>query len=545
MFRDAPLQLAALAIASPRANAVGAVRLVLGHDALGLELVGVAAFTQGFAPAAQLGSATLRVPYTAVRAFVRVGHVLHLALDPKHVTPFNRFALVHFTDDAPSSLLAVHRARGAARALAWLLPIPLAAIGVAAAPARLVSGAVGLSAVAVVVLVASFLITRAIADAIAWGGPRSDRYRAAFEAELSRRLGLAPAAQLAPPAPVSSTSYARPIYALAAALVVSLAIYGASALFTGGARGPLAQDAPPPAPPPPMDTARAGIAEQARMRVPTIAPPPVEIDALPPCVCDRAASPLWKQGTPRLAVLTFAHADDGALPIAPSTGRAPRFSFEVAIVNNTAKPMRDVRVTFTFARRSKAGKRLGATDRGLFWGGELAPGHAAHWHVAAPGTELTLDTSEPGDLDASDVASAAPPEALLELSRSRFRALRLHAARMLAYERDARVDTALREIGAPTAAEAPLVQAIARAAAPIIACDLAREGDRLSACLFNGATHPARDLVVGSSDAPGWSAPLGRGLPVHEGRRVELDAPSLEDPPALIESLDAVERVER
>jgi len=39
---------------------------------------------------------------------------------------------------------------------------------------------------------------------------------------------------------------------------------------------------------------------------------------------------------------------------------------------------------------------VGAVDRGLFWGGALAPGHAVKWHVAAPGNEVRFDTSVSG-----------------------------------------------------------------------------------------------------------------------------------------------------
>ena len=94
----------ALAVAAPRANAVGAVRVACTPDGLAIELVGIAPFSFGFAPATVADPVRLLVPYTAVRGLVREGRLLRLTLDPAVVTPYNRFALARFTQDPEEAL---------------------------------------------------------------------------------------------------------------------------------------------------------------------------------------------------------------------------------------------------------------------------------------------------------------------------------------------------------------------------------------------------------------------------------------------------------
>jgi hypothetical protein len=238
----------------------------------------------------------------------------------------------------------------------------------------------------------------------------------------------------------------------------------------------------------------------------------------------RAASPLWSEGIPALRVLTFASDDDFGAGVVAKEERAgsPRFDFDVAAVNDGAQPLRDVRVTLTFARRNKAGRRVGAVDRGLFWSGLLAPGHAVKWHVRAPGSEMRIDASVTGTLDEAGV-DPAPAVAFAELTRSRYRAVRVHGALMLAYLHDPRGREAALALDGRTPEDRLLLARIARAALPAVACDPKIEGGRLGICVFNGASSPRENLELRGLPALSPRIPIAGSLAVHEG--VRLDVP--------------------
>ena len=243
--------------------------------------------------------------------------------------------------------------------------------------------------------------------------------------------------------------------------------------------------------------ARTKASRPPRPRSRELAPTVAKAAARPRCICDRAASPLWKEGIPALQILTFASDDDLGSGVAPKEERpgSPRFELDVAAVNDGARPLRDVRVTLTFARRNKAGRRVGAVDRGLFWGGLLAPGHAVKWHVRAPGSEMRIDASVTGTLDDAGL-EPAPAAAFAELTRSRYRAVRAHAALMLAYLHDPRGREAALALDGRTPEDRLLLARIARAASPVIACDAKIEDDRLGICVFNGASQPRSQLEL-------------------------------------------------
>src|SRR5205823_4417574 len=129
------------------------------------------------------------------------------------------------------------------------------------------------------------------------GGPLSDRYRDALEAELSRKLGLIPARVTAPspfepapapppfaPAPLEDPSPSRWLRpALAVALSGALAV---------GVMAFLQQHAARRDPPPAVLLAAAGLAAEAHRLAAAVALPREE--AREGCICARADSPLWK-----------------------------------------------------------------------------------------------------------------------------------------------------------------------------------------------------------------------------------------------------------
>ncbi|WP_437720201.1 hypothetical protein [Sorangium sp. So ce861] len=301
--------------------------------------------------------------------------------------------------------------------------------------------------------------------------------------------------------------------------------------------------------------------------------------SFPHCLCERADSPLWQQGVPILSVLGSTGPDDGAGVIAPilrrdraeddeaaaesgESGAEPgaaaaepgaaaaepgdagaaagdagsdgggrarrpargRYDFELAVVNNSGAPVRDFRVLLTFARRNLRGERAGITERGLFWEGALAPGRAVKWHVEAPGTEVKIEPGVTGMLDGE--TGVASPDAFFQLTRARYRVVRIHAAMMLAWLRDPRARDALVSLLPAASGEEEKLERIRRATADVIPCSVAAEEGRLRACLFNGGVAPLRgvtlrEVAAGEGGAPrAW--PIAATLPVHEGVEVTL-----------------------
>ena len=540
----------AIAIAAPRANVAGVVRLTCAPEGLEIELLRVTGSALGFAPGGVADPVAFRVPYPAVRGLVREGRMLYLAVDPAVVTPYNRFALARFADDEDEALARALSARARARWASYLLPAPLGALAAAVVPEGLAGGVLGRASVGALAALVVLAGLRELSAWVTWGGPFSDRLRDRFEAELSDRLALVPAS-LAAAAPVHAVrlsarrapprappiaieprpaapavppiehagAVGRPLFAVLAAAVGVVVAVGFLRRYAGSSSG-----RPPPAAP----ALVSGIAAAVRaVRLDVRAPPEPER-----CLCARADSPLWKDGVPVLGILTF-EGDEGALAdAAPREDKAgsPKYDFDLAVVNNGARALRDVRVTLTFARRTSAGRRVGAVDRGLFWGNVLGPGHAVKWHVSAPGGEVRVDAGVTGTLAEAHL-DPGPADAFFALTSSRFRAVRLHGAAMLAYLRDPRAVEVARALAVQGAGDAALLGRIRRAAAPVIACDLRRAGERLEACVFNGASQARggltfREVRASSGAAEPRILPIAATLPVHDGLRLTLPIPA-------------------
>jgi hypothetical protein len=531
----------ALALAAPRANAVGAVRLTLTPTVLEVELLRVVGFSSGFASGGVAEPVRFTVPYVAVRGLVRRGRMLYLALDPGVCAPYNRFALARFTEDPAEALTRAYLSRALARWVSYLVPLPFGALVGALAPAAIVSGWLGRASLAALAALAAWAVLREIVAWQSWGGPLSDRSRDALEVAMAERLGLLPELPAPPldetPFPLGAARSVVRVRAAAEAPAPALparAMLGvlAAAVLAVGVMVFSKHLADPAAIPPPVETLRAGLGDAARRTHDAVAPdapdaaePPIAQAAdRPRCACMRAASPLWREGIPALRILTFAGEDDlGGPPVAKEERAGePRFDLDVAAVNDGAQPLRDVRVTLTFARRNKAGRRVGAVDRGLFWSGLLAPGHAVKWHVRAPGSEVRIDASVTGTLDDAGV-DPAPGVAFAELTRSKWRAVRAHGALMLAYLHDARGREAALALDGRTPEDRAHLARIARAGLPVVACDPRVEGSRLAICVFNGGAVPRGDLELRGLPAMAPRIPIAGVLGVHEG--VRLDVP--------------------
>lgn len=525
----------ALALAAEGANAVGAVRLTLLPDVLEIELVRAAGFRSGFVPGSVAESVEMRVPYTAVRGLVRRGRALCLALDPSIASPYTRFTLARFTYDPREALARAYEARRRAALSVVILPAPLGLLAALASPASLVSGLVGRLAVGLVVAASLWFLLREILRFATWGGPGSDRLADAFEVALCQRLGFVPVATapFAPPPapPVSEASL--PAWArapLLVALVAALSVLGISFFQRYGK---------PPEP--------SALAPHVPLLVPGLgaairAPSPADVSPgearLPRCVCARAASPLWNDGLPVLEVLLASRPEDGSGRVVPSERRG--YDFDLSVVNNGATRLPDVSVLVTFARRDGQNRRVGVTERGLYWGRPLYPGRAIKWNVKAPGTEMRIDAPRLGLLEAG--REPATPDAFFELSRARQRVVRIHAAKMLAYHRDPRALDVLTSLGPSTPDEEKVLARITRAARPVIACDLAPSGGALEVCLFNGSLSPQRVVAartLAEGETPAQRAPLPVVVPVHDGVRVVVPLPQRPTPSELELELDA------
>jgi hypothetical protein len=229
--------------------------------------------------------------------------------------------------------------------------------------------------------------------------------------------------------------------------------------------------------------ARAGLED-----VPIPSDEAIEAPTLPTCRCERADSPLWRGGVPLLSVVPIAkepNKEGGSSSIAPQLSKRGRgrYNFDLAIVNNAKVPLSDLRVVVTFARRNARNERVGATDRGLFWGGELAPGHSVKWSVKGPGTELKIDVEERRTLGE---IGPAPADAFAKLLRSDKLPLRLHAATMLAYLNDPRGVEYARGLTDLGPVDELIRTRILRTAEPLTVCQIKSQQAALSVCAYNG-----------------------------------------------------------
>jgi len=536
----------ALALAERGANAVGAVRLCCAPEALEIELVRASTFSEGFAPGGVVETVHLRVPYLSVRGLVRKNRTLYLTLDPQVVAPYNRFALARFTEDPAEALAQAYRERARARWASYLVPWPAGVLAAALAPDAQVGGALGRASLGIVVALAIWAVLREIVTWRSWGGPISDRLCEELTVELSSHLGLG-AATPAPPstsasghdtvprrAPTSSLSEpsAPGLFTpgrARIALVVGLAAIGAVAFLSF-----IQRFTSPHEPPPAVPLLVAGVAsaaERAHLDDRAFSPAP----AGPRCLCARADSPLWKDGVPELSVLTFTGEGGvaGEVTPAPSRGGKMRYDFDLAVINNAAHSLRDVRVTLTFARRDDEGRRVGAVDRGLFWEGQLGPARAIKWHVSAPGTEMRVDPSVSGTLEEQGTEPASP-DAFYALTSAHYRPVRVHAAAMLAYLRDPRALEVARALGGQSEDEQRVLDRIARAAAQVFACSMKRAGDRIEACVFNGSSRVVEGARLREvREAPRGAAPpdeksfaIDGIIPIHEGVQVTFPVPA-------------------
>jgi hypothetical protein len=520
----------ALAVQSSDANAIGAVRLTLLAERLEIELLKVGSFKDSFVPGALTERVRYLAPYTAIRGLVRRGETLVLTLDPKSPTPFTRFALTHFTDLPLEALALAHKRRAWALLLRTWLPVPAGIAAALAVPEGLANGTLGRAAVGLLASLATFVLLGAWVRVRSWGGPFSERLRDALERRVAEHLAIAPPietpAHEAPsqevvratnPSPLGRLAGLRPILGTAlAAIVATLLAVGSVAIYRGIERS---------APTPAATNEDQPAASDSAVELTTRPPAPA------PCKCARPDSPLWATDLPALTMILIPkqHDENGrpASNIAPVLNKkgSGRYDFEVAIVNNAAVPLRDIRIVLTFARRNKKGERTNATDRGLFWAGDLGPADSVKWNVQAPGTELRIDLDEKRTLgDKPGQLKPAPADAFVKLLAAKPPSIRLHGALMLAYLHDPRAHEAAENLSDLSDSDDHVRDMIARATTPLYACDAAYNKDgTLSACAVNDGEAPVMDALVREVGPDGRRFPVPIPLPPHAGVAIQID----------------------
>lgn len=505
--RELGLAVSALAVGTRRSSTSGVVRLVLLPDRLVLELVRVVVHAPGFAFPPLVGPVTVDVPYAAVRSVVRSGAVLHLGLDPRVAAPHHQLALTAFGTGEPGRLLRLARLRSWATVGAVLVGA-LAATAAGGALAPRVAPWLTL-VLAPLAALAGFVASRALAHAALFG-LGSGRLAERVEEELAGRLGLKTSLPTAPWLAAASREEApspAPVrLALGTSFALALAGVGWIALArTGGGRQVLG-DPERPAPTwaqagwgGPLARAGARALEEAREGDP---PPPDRVALGAACACPAPKIEPFPSGVPVLAVLVAADDADASERVEPRGRRGYRF--DLVVLNDSAATLREPKVVVTFARRDRRGRRVGATDRGFYYPGELGPGRLVKWTVEGPGTELKIEASAEGvrhpkgalaTLEEAGLAPA-PADALAELARSRYAVVRKHAGKLLARAGDPRGPKLLAGLLAGGVKLDGALAELAGGAGGLRTCALAPREGGFSVCVQNDADVASGGVVL-------------------------------------------------
>ncbi|MCS6901674.1 MAG: hypothetical protein RMJ98_18755 [Myxococcales bacterium] len=509
--------LRAIAIATDTSDVVGTLDLVCEEGGLRLHFVRASTYATDYIPALALRGQKLLVPYEAIREVQDDGETLRLVLAAARF-PHRRLILTHFTRDLRQDATRIHRRRrqvqAAVAAASALLAggLALGARLLGALPSTLVT----LFGTALAVGGGVWL-SQAVGRRVMLGGAETAAERQAFFCEINRHIARArgsvlplepalSASSAAPPLLDTPGSLPGPDVGPLAELYPTFVAVGVATLVALGAlsagRSTLAPSASAPAsavptgfsqPPPP--TSAAALVEE-----------PLGL-----CMCQGPSSPYLPGRLPRLTVLPrVEHKRDDP--------QRPNLSLEVAVVNNSSTPLREVKghITFFTPPPTLGGAPRPRTERGFYYEGPLLPGHAIKWHLSGRGSlyRIQHDFEEPlADHE------LAPADAFAKLLYARTRSVRLHGATMLTRLRDERALRAIEGLreGA-SEEEQELLSALARAAAPTYVCEIEQENEgsslRIAACVMNTTEEEVGpvDVLVGipTRDATTEFPPMSR-----------------------------------
>lgn len=504
----------AVAVAHETANAVGTVELSCSPSGLIVKFVRISAWTEGFVPYPATVSENVIVPFDQIaRVTIDGDGLVHFVFDP-FCTPFNRLVLAGLVHEAAFDHRTSYRRRerierkiGMVALIAWIpIVIGLARLFPSMAPTLDVAFGVTLSGIL-------HTMRREIASRLVLFSAKSELVRDELLAELSLRL---PAGRVreqvasAVPAPAASPAELgepeipepgslRGLFVtagiVAAAAVVAILVGRGLVAAEPDAAQRAANDESSSTSTEPLAAAQV---PSALPCVPIVADAVVTKPVLPGCVCERADSPLWKDGVPRLSVVARDRAKK-------SSAKKPTVAPEIAIVNNTGDDLKDVVLTVNFFLGGPGdGKVRGSKSKDLFWAGRLAPGRAVKWRVKGRGERFEVKSYVEGLL--SDAGTRpAPAEAFWELSTTaRTTGVRVHATKMLAYLGDGRTAEALEKLRAEAKVEfGDVMDQIGEAARPVRVCGVkasaAEDGTqalRVEACVFNAGKEAKESPMV-------------------------------------------------
>jgi hypothetical protein len=549
-----------------RSNAVGSLELESRSEGLSISLRGVSRYREGYAPGPPVHANAVVVPWASVYATCIGDQSLLLSVDARFL-PQNRLLLVHFADpppEAPPGLSPQRRRLIAGSASAGLLSLGVALGMAGMLPHPRALGTFGLAA-----LLAA--LTMALLALLARRAPRrsSEEVLGEFSVELARHLSnhLAVEAPAPPPRrsipvdlsgllPRSALGIAITLAAATlAALVGSSAARPSASVRVEEHGGALRVGAPPvstpsetppfersvtassPAPVTPSDPARLESIDPLGREPPWLAEPQFG-DA---CECRRDAEQLASEPLPRLATLILRR------DVRQHEGHR-HTALELAVVNDGASEAARIGLTVLFYEE-RGGANAGqwqTSERPLHFEGPLGAGRLIKWHVEGRGSSFDIIGADFGTL-APDGSDTAPAAAFVALARDGSRALRWHAARLLAFLGDDRArDLAIELRPSASASAVRYLDRLAMAPHDVVACRLevtrgTSQRWRLDACLFNRAREPRRDLRLrllaldgglsaarANSELPEvlaeHTARLDLELPAESGRAVALSA---------------------
>ncbi len=519
----------AVAVAHEKSNAVGTIELSCTAAGLLIQFVRISSYTEGYVPYPATSSERITVPYEQVaRVDVDGDGLVHLTLDPSS-TPYHRMVLAGLARDPAFDHVASHRRRARiernvtlAALAVW---VPVALLLRAILPDLSAAIVMGMAVSTSLVL---HLTRRDIASKIVLFNRDTQQVRDELIGELRYRLApgrvrstLAPSEVPAPeaaPAELGEPQEAdvgslRGLFATAGVVAVVAAVailVGKNLLF-----------ASPPDPEETWGEARSEQPEESRpaadpLTSAVIAPDPTPIvPPPPPCSCDRADSPLWSDGVPRMSVL--AHNRPG-----PTSFERPSMYPEIAVVNNSAEDLKDIVMVVDFILGPRDGRKARVVDKqDLFWEGRLGPGRAVKWRVRGRGDDFAVTSFVSGMI--GQEAKPAPADEFYKLSMTaNTPSVRLHGTKMLAYLGDERVVEGLEKLRQEGREEmADTVEQIAAASRPLRVCSVQSNPDPadkgrlvVKACVYNASpvqvSRPwvtATAKLVESETEARWSLP--------------------------------------
>jgi hypothetical protein len=497
------------AIADYRSNAVGSLELEGQPGGLAIALRGVSSYREGYAPGPPVYASAVIVPWPDVYA-TRIGEDgLLLSVNARRL-PQNRLLLEEFADpppEDPSGLSPGRRLLIVAAMVAALLALGVPLGLQRALPQPQALGTFGMAALLATLVMAVVFVRSRRAPQRSSSEVLSD-----FSLELARYLPNHIAVEAPMPAPrrfepIALSSY-LPRSAVGIAITLAAAtlaaLVGSSAARPAASSGSAAAQLPPgvlpsgSAPPARSVVENTQPLEPAQVEPSGAGEPPGEggLQRLgEPCGCERDETLLWRDPLPRLAPVIIER------EVRLHDGHR-HTELELALVNDGAEPAERISLSVAFFEE-RVGAQAGAWQTGerpLSFEGPLGPGSMMKWHVEGRGTSFDI-VGDFGAL-APDGSDAAPAEVFDALAREGARAVRLHAARLLAFLGDPRAADAALALR-PSASSGELAQLDRIAAAPrdVVTCRIrvTRERSnrwRLDACLFNRAPEPRERFAL-------------------------------------------------